>query len=181
MNIVLIGYRGSGKSTIGHMLADRLGLQFVDTDDLTCQRLGVDTIAQAWDRFGESEWRRSEGQTAIDLMHHDNQVIALGGGTIINDQAREAIVDRPNTCRIYLRCDPAELYRRIRTDRKFTRTRPNLPELGASVHRIRTMLARREPIYQAAADHMIDVTKQQPKDTVDEAVRLVNQATEGAV
>jgi shikimate kinase len=43
------------------------------------------------------------------------------------------------------------------------------------------MLARREPIYQAAADHMIDVTKQQPKDTVDEAVRLVNQATEGAV
>lgn len=180
MNIVLIGYRGSGKSTIGHMLADRLGLHFVDTDDLTCDRLGVRTIAEAWDRFGEIEWRRAEGQAAIDLMHRDNQVVALGGGTIINDHAREAITDRSNTFRIYLRCEPAELYRRIRTDSKFTQTRPNLPELGASIHRIRTMLERREPIYQAAADHVIDVTSQQPEHTVDQAVRFINQATEGA-
>jgi shikimate kinase len=158
MNIVLFGYRGSGKSTIGRKLADQLWKDFVDTDDAVCRELGVKTIAEAWESCGESAFRDAEADVTQRLLARDEQVIALGGGTVTVERARAAVADADSAIRIYLKCEPEELYRRIKADPKFSETRPDLPELGGSVDRIRETLARREPIYESVADHVFDVT-----------------------
>lgn len=178
MILVLLGYRGCGKSTVGRMLADRLGWCFVDTDDMVCHLLGAKTIAEAWQRVGEVGWRQSEDVIVEQLMRADEQVIALGGGTVTVDEARRALIESDRTLCIYLKCDAEELYRRTTSDSKFTETRPNLAKLGGSVERVRETLAEREPLYRQTADHVIDVTAMDVEEVVD-AVKAKAQSREG--
>ena len=173
MNIILFGYRGSGKSTVGRLVAQQLGHSFFDTDDEVCELLGAANIADAWYAHGELIWRKTECRVVADLVRSDGQVISLGGGTLIQDAARLA-VERCRRClRFYLQCDAAELFHRIKADPKFSDTRPNLPELGASVHRIRLMLTQRDPVYRQVADHIIDVTGQTPDQTAEQVLAFV--------
>jgi shikimate kinase len=81
--------------------------------------------------------------------------------------AREAVEQAADTKRIYLRCDPEELHRRIAADAASSATRPNLTNLGGGVEEIRAVLAEREPVYRAVADAEFDVTRV----SVDETVR----------
>ncbi len=173
MNLILFGYRGSGKSTVGRIVAERLGHSFFDTDDEACDLLGADTIAEAWDTHGELAWRRTECRAVADLVRSDGQVISLGGGTLMQDAARLAIERCRRCVRFYLQCEEHELFRRIKADPKFTESRPNLPELGASVHRIHVTLAQRDPVYRTVADHVIDVTNQSPDQTADDVLALI--------
>lgn len=174
MNIVLFGYRGSGKSTIGRMLAERLGRAFFDTDDEACDRLNAATIAEAWNAHGEPAWRKTECEVVADLVRSDGQVISLGGGTLMQEPARQVIARSPRCLRFYLECDPNELFRRTQSDPKFSRTRPNRPELGGSVDRVRLLLAERGPIYRAVADHVIDVTAITPEQAVQQILALLD-------
>lgn len=166
MNIVLIGYRGSGKTTIGKLLAQELWKKFVDVDDLTCKRFGIHSIKEIWDKFGEPKWREAEVEVTRELMGRKDHVIGLGGGTLMQPGAREAVEQAPDTVRIYLHCQPDELYRRISSDSRSAATRPNLTNLGGGVEEIRAVLAEREPVYRAVADKTFDVTHTSPKDAV---------------
>jgi shikimate kinase len=176
MNVVLMGYRGSGKSTLGRMLAERLGKPFADTDDLTVERLACRSIAEAWDEYGEAGWRRAEATITGELMETGGQVISLGGGTVIQPQARAIIQANPRNFYIYLRCEAAELYRRIKADPKFSLHRPNIFELGGNVHQVRVTLARREPIYMSLANHIIDVTSTPPDEALIELLKVIERA-----
>ena len=77
--IVFIGFRGSGKSTLGRWLADELSLPFIDTDSRVCERLGFDTVTSAWEATGEEGWREAEFHVIPPLLGQD-AVISLGGG-----------------------------------------------------------------------------------------------------
>ena len=167
MNIVLIGYRGCGKTTIGRKLANQLWKDFLDVDQEACRRFGIDSIAEIWDRYGESAWREMEVGVVQDAMRRDEQVIALGGGTLMQPGARDAIELAENTRRIYLYCQPQELNRRIEADPVSTATRPSLTVHGGGVEEIRAVLTEREPVYRAVADGEFEVTHVTP----DEAVR----------
>ena len=77
--IAFIGYRGSGKSTLGKWLAEELGLVFIDADDRVLALLGFDSVTQAWDQVGEKGWREAELHV-IPALFQLEAVVALGGG-----------------------------------------------------------------------------------------------------
>src|SRR5690349_2822005 len=81
MIVLLIGLRGSGKTTIGRTLAERLSLSFADLDDLTVKALGATTVSEAWRTHGEAAFRRAEATALKIRITTDSQVLALGGGT----------------------------------------------------------------------------------------------------
>lgn len=180
MNVVLMGYRGSGKSTIGRRLAERLGLSFVDVDDRVCERMGEPNIRAIWDSVGEAAFRDMESKTVGELAAGDGCVVALGGGSVMHAGSRAALRAAGDTVRIYLRCDPHELFRRVRADRKFSQERPNRAALGGGVEQIQAMLAKREPFYRETADHEYDVTNVSLDQAIDDLLTLCRPAKDGA-
>jgi len=169
MNIVLIGYRGSGKSSIGKKMAIELWMDFVDTDAEVVKRFDGLTIAEIWEQHGEPAFRAMECEVTADVLKKDNQVIALGGGTVMQPTAREALAAAAHRQIIYLQCEPAELARRLAGDVETRAARPNLTSHGGGVDEIEAVLAEREPVYREVADHELEVTRM----TVDDAVRHI--------
>lgn len=166
MNVILIGYRGSGKTSVGKKLAAQLWKTFVDVDVETCGKFGGKTIAAIWQESGEPAWRKAEEEVVRDLLAKDNLVIGLGGGTVMIPGLAEAMKAAPDTKRIYLRCEPEELHRRISGDSQSAATRPSLTTHGGGLEEIRTVLAQREPVYRQVADGEFDVTRVGVDDTV---------------
>lgn len=169
MNIILIGYRGSGKTTLGKQLAMRQWKTFVDVDSEVCKRFNNTSIADIWAKHGEPEWRRVEVEVTQELCKKDDQVIALGGGTLLEPGARQAVMHAENAIKIYLHCQPQELYKRICQDPRSNQMRPNLTDHAGSLEEIEQVLAQREPIYRAVAEKVLDVTHLR----LDNAVRYL--------
>ncbi|MCC5829310.1 MAG: shikimate kinase [Phycisphaeraceae bacterium] len=163
MNIILMGYRGSGKTTIGRILADQLWKTFRDTDELIRQSFGGMTIARIWEQHGEPAFRQREVEIAVKLCAADDQVIALGGGTVMQPGAREAI-EAAKAVRIYLYCQTSELARRIQADPVTAADRPSLTGEADLEREIEKVLERRDPVYRQIADHVFDVTLLAPED-----------------
>ena len=89
-SIVFIGYRGSGKSTLGKWLAADRGEQFIDTDDVVLAHLGFSTVSKAWQSVGEDGWREAE-ELLIPKMLEKKAVISLGGGSPMLQQVATAL------------------------------------------------------------------------------------------
>lgn len=170
MNIVLMGYRGSGKTTIGRKMAEELWKDFADTDALVCARFDGATIRRIWETHGEPAFRAVECDVLRELLSKDSQVIALGGGTVMQPDARAALAATPSN-RIYLKCDPKELWRRIQADTQTADARPSLSGLGCSLDEVRKVLAEREPVYESLATQVFDVTHCKPDDAVTHIIR----------
>src|SRR3954447_24604374 len=131
MSVFLIGYRGSGKSTVGRRLADRLWQEFLDSDDLIVRQAGM-TIRDIFESEGEDGFRDRESTVVRELATlPDDHVIALGGGAVLREENREALRDGTHKV-IYLKCEPAELHRRIHADPQTAAARPALTALGGS-------------------------------------------------
>ena len=118
MNVILIGYRGCGKTTLGKLLASQLWKTYADVDVVTCQRFNNPSISDIWEKFGEPAWREKEVQVTRELVAKTDMVIGLGGGTLMQPGARQAIENAPDTKRIYLKCDPQILFDRITSDKQ---------------------------------------------------------------
>jgi shikimate kinase len=123
MNIVLIGYRGSGKSSIGRILAARTGREFLDTDELIVKAAGC-TIKEIFASEGEAGFRAREAAAIQQACVGDEQVIAAGGGAILNPHNVAAFKNHGTI--IWLKAPPEVLYARILADAQTTATRPNL-------------------------------------------------------
>jgi shikimate kinase len=171
MNIILLGYRGCGKTSIGKKLASQMWKTYVDVDVETCKRFRDRTIAEIWREFGEPAWRQAEVAVTRELVGRKDQVIGLGGGTLMQPGAREAVEQAADTKRIYLKCSAEELYRRVQADTQSAATRPNLTNLGGGLDEIKAMLEKRGPVYEAVADVVFDVTHLK----VDDGVRYLIQ------
>jgi shikimate kinase len=171
MSILLTGYRGSGKTTLGRLLADRLNRPFVDCDELIIRRAGK-SIREIFAKDGEAAFRALESHAVGEVAKLHDHVVALGGGALGSEKNRRAIAAARHDI-IYLRCDSNELLRRINADAATSDNRPSLTGLGGGLVEIETLLAQREPIYRAAMTVELDVTHLTPQQAVDQIVRLL--------
>ena len=148
MNIVLIGYRGTGKSTVGRLLASRLGRQLVSTDAeivRRAQRTVPEIIAQeGWEYF-----RDLESDICRELADRNQLVIDTGGGAILRTQNIESL--KKNGTVFWLTASVETIANRIGSDNQ----RPSLTGTKSFVDEIQEVLQERVPKYQAAADHVI--------------------------
>ena len=159
MNIVLIGYRGSGKSAVDKMLAGRLGMAFCYTDELSVAQAGK-SIREIFAAGGEPAFRALEHDAVTHAARLDNTVIAAGGGVVL-DPANVSALKR-NAKVIWLSATAEVLHQRINTDAASQHTRPNLTASGG-LEEVRRLLALRTPLYQSAADITVDASNQTPE------------------
>jgi shikimate kinase len=171
MSIGLIGYRGSGKTTVGAALAERLWLPYVDVDELIVRHAGR-TIREIFEQSGELAFRDLETQIVRDVCLLPEAVISFGGGALDREENRTAI-KAAGLKLIYLRCDPPELFRRIKADPRTAANRPNLTALGGGIDEIQAVLNRREPIWRSVMSAELDVTDQGVEDLVREIVAML--------
>lgn len=169
MHILLFGYRGCGKTSIGKRLAGELWKDFVDTDDVVRKRFGGITIAEIWEQWGEPGFRQAEIEAVDGLLKQEDLVIGLGGGTLMQEPAALAIAGADNCKRIYLECEPEVLLRRIEGDAASATERPALTDQGGGLEEIKQVLADRDPVYRATADIVFDVSL----CSIEEAVRCL--------
>ena len=166
-NITLTGFMGTGKSTIGELLARRLGRQFVDMDALIEQREGR-PIPQIFTDSGEPHFRQLEADLCRELAGQQNLVIATGGGALIPaENLRVMAAGGPVVC---LDCEPQELWRRIGQ----SEDRPMLADNDADrFSRLQALLAQRSPAY-ARIEYHLDVTHLSPLEAVEQLVKITN-------
>ncbi len=171
MIVVLIGYRGCGKTTIGKRLADRLWQKFVDVDDVIVRNAGK-SIKEIFEQDGEPHFRDLETAALRGVLQAPDLVLGLGGGTLGREENRKLL--QAAGCRIvYLRCEPEELLRRVQADPNTAATRPNLTSLGGGIEEIKLKLTEREPVYRQVMHAEIDVTRMKPEDAVVHIARLL--------
>lgn len=169
MNVVLIGYRASGKTTVGRLLADRLWLDFVDTDVLVQRRAGA-TIREIFQAQGEAHFRGLEAEVIKEVASIDKQVIAAGGGAVLAAENMNAL--KKNGRVIWLQATAEALWDRMRADPATADARPNLTGAGG-LEEIKTLLVAREAAYRAAADATLDVTRLDPDRVVGYLMQLI--------
>ncbi|MAE67360.1 MAG: shikimate kinase [Phycisphaeraceae bacterium] len=153
MNIVLIGYRASGKTTVGRLLAARLGWPLRDVDRGIEAKCDL-TIKDIFEQKGEPFYRDVESQVVVEMCAEDRSVISFGGGTIMRPANQEHA--RRDALVVYLQAAPGELWRRIQADPDSELNRPNLSRGG--FEEVVEMLEKREPTYIACADLTLDAT-----------------------
>jgi len=177
--VTLIGYRGCGKSTVGRQLAQRLGWEFIDTDERIEQQAGC-TIREIFERDGEAAFRKLEIEVLENALAGTRRVIAAGGGAVLARRNRKAM--RSSSACIWLTAPPDELLARLSVDDRTATQRPSLTGDDA-LEEIEAVLFERLPVYEATADHVIS-TAGQSIDAVVEAVldylRVGERRTDGA-
>jgi len=154
--IILIGYRGTGKTTLAVPLAERLGWAAVDAD-IELERRAGRSIREIFDDSGEPEFRRLERATLIELLGRQQLVIAAGGGAILNPETRRDFQQAGSV--VWLRASIDTIEQRLYGDATTTQRRPNLTASGGR-QEIERLLADRDPLYRECAT--INVATDEP-------------------
>ena len=147
-NIFLIGLMGAGKTTIGRVLAKRLGLGFVDADREIEARTGV-SVPVIFEIEGEDGFRRREAQVIADLTSQSCHVLATGGGVVLREDNRRHLKERGFV--VYLNAPPHVLWERTRHDKN----RPLL-KVDDPLRKLQELFVSRDPLYREVADLVID-------------------------
>lgn len=175
MVITLIGYRGTGKSTLAAPLAQRLGWEWIDAD-VELERRAGRSITDIFATDGELEFRRLERALLAELLTRDRWVIAAGGGAILNDATRAEMNAAGPV--IWLRASADTIERRLATDPTTGRRRPNLTATGGRAE-IERLLAAREPLYRACATITLDTDDVPIEPLVAEVLRQLPPEVRG--
>ena len=153
---VLLGFMGSGKTTI----ARKLDPDFVDMDAVIEKRIGM-SIADFFKVKGEEAFRQVESEILADLLKTD-QVVSTGGGVVISSRNRDLLKQNPDN--IYLKSDFETLYQRISADKD--NQRPLF--LKNSKEDLAAIFKERQAWYEEVASRVIDVTKLSPEEIIEE-------------
>ncbi|MBI3952055.1 MAG: shikimate kinase [Acidobacteria bacterium] len=161
--IFLIGFMGSGKTTVGRLLAERLGRQFIDLDDWIVERAGK-PITRIFAEDGEAAFRQLESEDLPDALREQDVVISVGGGAFVSEANRRVI--KEHGVSIWLDCPIDIILKRLEgvTDRP----------LNTSPDRLRELLQSRLPSY-AQADFRVDADQAGPETLVEEIIRLLRR------
>lgn len=172
MNIVLIGYRGVGKSSVGKILAAQLHRELVSTDAEIVRRAGQ-TIPTIIQQHGWEYFRDRESDVCRDLADRDDLIIDTGGGAILRQHNVKVL--KKNGRLIWLTASVESIASRIGSDTQ----RPSLTGTKSFVEEIEEVLKERIPTYQAAADHMVTTDDQPIERVVEQIVACIRSgATE---
>jgi shikimate kinase len=160
--IVMIGFMGAGKTSVGRLVARALGREFVDTDQMI-ERATRMTIGELFQREGELSFRRREIAAIDRAIAVPGRVVAVGGGAVLSAENRTAL--KQAGLLVYLRATPETLAGRLIgvTDRPLLNT-------GDRVGRIRDLLVARGPIYETAGDVAIDTDRLNLEQTAVEVL-----------
>ena len=166
--VVLIGMMGAGKTTVGRLVADQLGWEFVDTDAEVVASTGH-TIAELFERCGEAGFRREESRVLARVLATDRTVLAVGGGTVL-DPINAALV-RSQATVVWLRASVDTLLRRIGTGAG----RPMLKEDPTTL--VPRIDSARRPLYKDLAHVTVDVDYLDPTTAAGRVMAYLEHAT----
>lgn len=169
MNIVLIGYRGSGKSAVGQRLAGRLKKPFIDVDVLIEKRQRT-SIQKLVESRGWAYFRKVEKKIIEEVSGKESGVIAPGGGAVIDPENVKSL--KKKGLIIWLKAEPGVLARRLEGDTQTNRRRPTLTGKG-TVEELEDVLRARVPYYRKAADVEIDTSNLELEGVVKKALRII--------
>lgn len=165
-NIILIGFMGSGKTSVGRKLAAMLRIPVLDTDDLIVSREGM-SISDIFAKKGQDYFRKAETDTLIRLQDREGRyVLSVGGGLPLREENRQLL--RKLGTVVYLRCGVKTLCGRLAGDTK----RPLLRGEGTLEEKITGILTEREPKYEDAADRTLDTDGLTVKEVAEKIIRL---------
>ncbi|MBW2127601.1 MAG: shikimate kinase [Deltaproteobacteria bacterium] len=172
---VLIGYRCSGKTTLGRLVAHRLGMEFVDTDRLVENHAGL-SIEEMIPREGWGYFRQMEKAVITELSQRKGLVIATGGGVVLDEGNVEQL--RKKGWLVWLRTGAHVIRERMRQQWSQGKIRPSLTGAG-SLEEIETILKQRSPLYEKAADLVLDVDTLPIEDATEALIRAYLNHTKG--
>jgi shikimate kinase len=166
MNVVLIGYRGTGKSVVGRIVAEKLGMACIGMDARIVERAGI-PIPEIVEKEGWAGFRDRETRLARDLASRDNIVIDCGGGVIERPENVEAL--RSNATVFWLKASVDVIVERIKDDTE----RPALVEGKTFTEEVAEVLERRTPLYRGAAHREIDTDSLTPGEIADRLISIL--------
>jgi shikimate kinase len=165
MNIVLIGYRGTGKSHVGYLLAKKLDMNVVSMDSEIVKSAGMN-IPEIVEKHGWSRFRDLETAEARKLAGQDGLVIDCGGGVI--ERSENTAILQQNALVFWLKASVATIVKRIEHGTQ----RPALTEGKSFTEEVSEVLERRAPLYRAAAHHEVETDDKTPEQVAREIVTL---------
>jgi len=166
MRIALVGYRGSGKSTIGKILAEKTGWELVCLDELIEKRAGK-SIPQIVEQEGWKRFRQLESKILKEVIKKDPAIFDLGGGVVEQEENRKLI--KENCFVVWLKASPEILAERI----KHSQNRPSLTGKDF-LEEISEVLARREPLYQELAHLELNTEQKPPQELAEKILENLN-------
>ncbi len=165
-HIILIGFMGSGKSTLGKKLSGEFELPFVDMDEYIERKEGR-TISTIFAEDGEAYFRSLETEVLEELLGSDEKkIVSLGGGTPLRAENRELM--KQGGYSIFLKVDPEEAYNRLKGD-----THRPLLQVENPRERICDLLGIRNPVYEGAADYVLSEQKKSVDEIMTELIKIV--------
>ncbi|MBR6307031.1 MAG: shikimate kinase [Lachnospiraceae bacterium] len=163
-NIILIGFMGSGKTTIGKILANDLSLEYFDIDEFIEENTKM-SIPEIFKKAGESWFRDQESFALSCLTDGSNRLIATGGGIVEREDNLEVLKNGGTV--VYLKASPDKLWTRAGKD-------PNRP-LSTDLASFRKLFDRRRSRYEAAADIVIDTGSLSVERTVEAVKKALEE------
>ena len=170
MNVILVGLRGSGKTTVGRRLAGLLHRPFLDLDEELEREEGL-SIAELVGQLGWGGFRERESALLRRTCAGDGQVLAVGGGAILNPDNVRLMRERGFV--LWLDADPDTLVERLQNDPATTHRRPAFTT-GPLITEIHALAVDREPLYRRAAHQRIDTASQ----SADQAALAIRELVE---
>lgn len=170
MNIVLIGYRGTGKSHVGFLLGERFGRKVISIDEEIVKTAGM-LIPEIVDKFGWDKFRDMETDEARKLAGQDQLVIDCGGGII--ERSENIGILQQNATIFWLQASVEAIVARI----QHSTERPALVEGKTFTEEVAEVLERRTPLYQAAAHHTISTDNRTPQQVSELIAEFLENAT----
>ena len=167
-NIALIGFMGTGKTAVGKALAEKLGKKFVELDPLIEQKAGK-TIPEIFKQDGEIAFRELEIEVTKEVARGKNQVIACGGGVVLNKINIDRL--RNESIIVYLTASPQIILKRTSNDAE---ERPLLKVANPALT-IQELLTFRKPFYERAADIKINTSKLDVDTVVEQIINKLKQ------
>jgi len=169
LNIFLIGFRGTGKTTIGKIISRMLDREFIDADEYLEQKEGK-TVKDIFDEGGEKLFREMESRVIAELCLLDNKIIATGGGVILREENEKKL--KKNGVLILLTADVDTIYKRIYRDKFTQQKRPSLTDRNGYPE-IEYLLKYRNPLYDKAADFVLNTDSMSVNDAARKIVNFI--------
>jgi len=167
MTIILIGFMGAGKTTVGKLLAEKTNSSQIDLDKHIVNTIGI-PISEYFEKYGEESFRQLETKILKDHMDFPG-VVSPGGGIVLKEENRDILKDMPVV--VYLQTNLDELLHRIEND--YDNYRPVIN--GKSVEEVKEIYLPRVPLYEDVADVTIDTTDKTPDEIVEIILDLVGE------